>query len=220
MKFQSSLFVAASALVALCAPSLTQASAAAASTPPPSPPPLTAPSTAPATDALPTPSPSAMPAFPTPVITPIPLLPHLSGPAPKPTPTPPVNARKGISGVWEVQIQREDARTQYTHFKLDQLADTLTGEYMDANGKKYPLEGSVDGKHMRVVVSLPDGSTMLFQSTLDGTTDMLGLLTDSKGQIPFTASYRPKENWLENINPGGGLGGIGGVGGSSGLPPQ
>jgi len=161
-----------------------------------------------------------MPAFPTPVITPIPLLVHGKPvPTPKPTPTPPVNARKGISGVWEIQIQRENARTQYTHFKLDQVADTLTGEYMDANGKKYPLEGSVDGKHMRVVVSLPDGTTMLFQSTLDGTTDMLGLLTDPKGEIPFTAAYRPKENWIENINPGTGLGGMGGTGGN-GLPPQ
>ena len=46
---------------------------------------------------------------------------------------------------------------------------------------------------------------------------MLGMFTDAAERVPFTAAYRPKESWLENINatPGG----MGGSSGGPGGPP-
>jgi hypothetical protein len=128
------------------------------------------------------------------------------------TPTPPPNPRKGLEGVWEVQLQRPNT-TDYTHFILKQSGNALSGTYLDGRGKKYPLAGSVDGEAVRMIVSMPDGTTLLLEGKLDGTTDMLGMFTSPKGQIPFTASYRPKEKWIENVNPA-----PGGIGGGLGQP--
>ena len=38
-----------------------------------------------------------------------------------PTPSPPPNSRKGLDGVWEVQIQHPDG-TDYTHFQVHNRA--------------------------------------------------------------------------------------------------
>ena len=76
-----------------------------------------------------------------------------------------------------------------------------------------------------MLVSMPDGTTILLEGRLDGTTDMIGMMTTAKEQVPFTAGYRPKEKWIENVNPSpGGVGlpsggGIGG-GGGGGYPPR
>ena len=128
------------------------------------------------------------------------------GGSPSPTPTPPKDNRKGIEGVWEVQIQRTN-KTTYTHFQLAQTGATLSGVYLDGSGKKYPLAGSVDNGTVRLIVSMPDGTTLLLEGRLDGTTDMIGMLTTPQEQVPFTAAYRPKEKWIENVNPSpGGIG--------------
>jgi hypothetical protein len=118
-----------------------------------------------------------------------------------------------------MQIQRAD-KTEYTHFKIAaQNGGTLTGSYLDSAGKHYPLAGSVDGQTIRLVVSMPDGTTVLLEGRLDGTTDMIGLITTSGGQTPFTAAYRPKEKWIDNLNASpGGLGTGSGGGGYS--PPS
>jgi hypothetical protein len=127
------------------------------------------------------------------------------------TPSPPPNARQGLDGVWEVEIQPPLKNVVYRHFKLVQTGTQLSGEYLDKGGKKYPLSGTLDGTNVRIVVQRPDGSTILLAGTVDGTTDMLGMLTDAKENVPFTASYRPKEKWTENVNAApGGLGGVGG----------
>lgn len=182
-------------------------------TPPPAPPNVTQPApavTAPAVTAPATP-------------TPLPALQNMLGPAPagstKPgaTPSPPPDARKGLDGVWEVQIQR-GANTQYEHFKLKQTGNAVSGIYLTQHNKKYPLAGSVDGRTIRMVVSMPDGSTILMQGRLDGTTDMIGMFTDPKESVPFTAAYRAKVKWINNLNANPGLGGIGTGGG--GYPPQ
>lgn len=161
-------------------------SAADAATPPPTPPPI---------DAQPTPmsNPSMLP---TPSAT------FAPGPAAtlKPKSSPPPNARKGLDGVWEVEIQRNNT-TDYTHFNIKQSGDTLTGTYLDAHNKRYPLAGSVDGQAVRLIATLPNGTTLLLEGKLDGTTDMIGILTTPDGQIPFTAAYRAKEKWIENVNP-------------------
>lgn len=111
--------------------------------------------------------------------------------------------------MWEVAIQ-EPNNVVYTHFKLDQKGTTLTGQYLDASGKKFPLTGSIDGKTVRVVVSLPNGSALVFNGTEDGGLDMVGTIDTSNDIIGFTAAYRPKYKWIDNLTPGaGGMGGSG-----------
>jgi len=162
-------------------------SSAEAATPPPSPPPLEAPATPAPNGALspfssPTPSPA---------------------PKGKATPTPPPS-RKGLDGVWEVALQHSNG-TDYTHFAITQRGQALTGTYLDAHGTKYPISGTVDGEAVRLIVTMPNGTTLLLEGKLDGTTDMVGMLTAPDGQTPFTAAYRAKEKWIENVNasPGG-----------------
>lgn len=132
------------------------------------------------------------------------------------TPSPPPDDRKGLDGVWELQIQR-GADTQYEHFNIKQTGSAITGTYLTQDKKKFPLAGSIDGHNVRIVVSLADGSTILLEGRVDGTTDMLGMLTDAQEHVPFTAAYRPKEKWTDNVNAQpGGLGSPGG----SGYPPR
>jgi hypothetical protein len=131
----------------------------------------------------------------------------LQSPKPKgtATPAPPKDEdanRVGISGVWEVAIQQPD-KVVYTHFKLEQKGTVLTGQYLDADGKKFPLTGSIDGKNVRVVVSLSNGSALVFNGTQDAGLDMMGTLETSKDVIGFTAAYRPKYKWIDNLAPGG-----------------
>lgn len=211
MKIPIMILASVAAFAGFAAVQTGMSGVAIAATPPPPPPQIGA-SASPAPLASAAASPVASPdadaspgATPTPIDNP--LLPSKKVPPnAKATPTPPANNRIGLEGVWEVQIQR-DANTVYTHFALKQTANTLTGTYVDQSNKKYPIAGSVDGSAIRLVVSLPDGTTILFQGKLDGTTDMLGLLTNAKEQVPFTAEYRPKEKWTDNINPvPGGLG--------------
>jgi hypothetical protein len=161
---------------------------AAAATPPPTPPPISSPVTPPPAAPVPSATPSTQ--FPLPGVTP--------RTASKSTPSPPP-ARKGIEGVWEVAIQHMN-NTDYTHFSLTQQGDQLTGTYTDGKNK-YPLTGTVDGQAVRLIVSLPTGTTILLEGKLDGTTDMIGLMTSTGGEVPFTAAYRAKTNWIENVNP-------------------
>jgi len=171
-------------------------SAADAATPPPTPPPIGA-------QATPMPNPTMMP---TPMAT---FTPRPTATV-KPTPSPPPNARKGLDGVWEVALQHPNG-TDYTHFNLKQDGDTITGSYLDSKGKKYPVAGSVEGQAIRLIVTMPNGTTLLLEGRLDGTTDMVGMVTMPDGQVPFTAAYRAKQNWIENVNPSpGGIPGQGG----------
>jgi hypothetical protein len=142
---------------------------------------------------------------------------HLPRRAGGATPAPPVDPdvnRVGVSGVWEIAIQSSNGPVQYTHFKLDQKGAVLTGQYLDTNGKKYPLTGSVDGKNVRVVVTMANGTALIFNGQQDSGTDMVGVLDTSKDSIGFTAEYRPKYKWIDNLspNPTGGVGGMGNPG--------
>ena len=76
----------------------------AAATPPPTPPPITGAPVTPQPEATfaPPAGPSLGPAAPTPGIS--------------ATPSPPPNARKGLDGVWEVEIQHPNS-TDYTHLR-------------------------------------------------------------------------------------------------------
>lgn len=171
--------------------------AAMAATPPPTPPPIDS------TAAM-TPQPDSS-TLPQPAATLFPLGSPSKATKSTATPSPPPNARKGLDGVWEVQIQHP-MTTDYTHIQLHQQGGALTGTYLDGKKKQYPLVGTVDGQDVRLIVSLPNGTTLLMEGKLDGTTDMVGMLTSAGGQLPFTAAYRAKEKWIENVNPSpGGL---------------
>jgi len=194
----SALVAALAVAAGLAAVSPAGIGPAVAATAPPTPPPIDAPMPAPTPSSIAPPNGPQFPPPATPAGSP--------GASATPSPTPPPDARKGLEGVWEVQIQR-GSTTDYTHFKLNQAGQTLSGTYLDARGKRYPLAGSVDGPSIRLIVTLPDGTTILMEGRLDGTTDMIGMLTTAKEQVPFTAAYRPKEKWIENVNPApGGLG--------------
>ncbi|MGA8097671.1 MAG: hypothetical protein WB810_03320, partial [Candidatus Cybelea sp.] len=123
----------------------TPASPAVAATPPPTPPPIGTPAS---------PQPNAT-VFPAPTIAPATLPSTMPYRKTSATPSPPPNVRKGLDGVWEVQIQR-DATTDYTHFKLTQQGDALTGTYLDSHNKRYPLSGTVDGQAIRLIVAMPN----------------------------------------------------------------
>jgi hypothetical protein len=130
-------------------------------------------------------------------------------PTGKSTPAPPKDVdenRVGISGVWEIAIQNTDGIV-YTHFKLVQTGTALTGQYLDEKGKKFPLSGTIDGKTVRVVVTMSDGTALVFSGTQDSGTDMVGTLNTAKDLVGFTAAYRPKYKWIDNLTPGtGGMG--------------
>ena len=133
----------------------------------------------------------------------------LPAPSGSATPAPPKDVdehRVGISGVWEIAIQ-DPSGVVYTHFKLAQAGAALTGQYLDDKGKKFPLSGTVDGKTVHVVVTMADGTALVFSGTQDSGTDMVGTLNTAKDMVGFTASYRPKYKWIDNLTPGtGGLG--------------
>jgi hypothetical protein len=130
------------------------------------------------------------------------------------TPAPPKDVdanRVGISGVWEVAIQ-EASGVRYTHFKLTQTGTVLTGQYLDGNGKKYPVSGTISGKDVRLIVTMPNTAPLMFTGTQDGGTDMVGTIDNTKDVVGFTAEYRPKYKWIDNLTPGtGGLGNPGGI---------
>jgi hypothetical protein len=118
---------------------------------------------------------------------------------PHASPSPPPPQRVGISGVWEIALQ-QGPNTTYVHLKLRQQSNVLTGTYLDPNNKPSPAVGTVDGDNVRIVVTQTDGSTIVFDARLDGTTDMIGLMTTPTSSIAFTGDYRAKENFFDNIN--------------------
>lgn len=92
--------------------------------------------------------------------------------------------------------------TTYTHFKLAQDANGLSGIWRDSDGKVYPISGSYDGKNFRVVVTREDKSVISFAGYVDTPTDMVGLADFGKETIPFTAAHREKVRFLDSVGPG------------------
>ena len=147
----------------------------------------------------------------------IPLNPGGATPAPGASPAP--VERKTMDGVWEVVIQKPDGDPAYDHFNLKQKDSVLTGTFLDNEhgNKRYPCAGSVDGKTVHIVVTKDDGSTMVFNGTVEGYMDMLGLLQAGTQSIAFTAAYRPKEKFIDSISPV--PGGFGGSASGGGMTP-
>lgn len=174
------LFTLASVAQSLGAIAVTEPQPAASLTPPPPPPPLpreTSPVTVPITPPKALPSVSAQPAT-------------TSSPSAASR-----ENRKSLDGVWEVQVQRRED-TSYSHFYLVQQANKLTGTYLQ-EGKVFPLAGTLDGNEIRIVVTRADGATVSFSGTVDGKTDIVGMMQTGSDNVPFTAAYRPKVKLLE-----------------------
>jgi hypothetical protein len=121
-----------------------------------------------------------------------PARPHVS-------PSPPPPQRVGITGVWELALQ-QGPNTSYAHLKIRQKQNMLSGIYLDGNNKPLPAIGEVDGDQVRIVVQQKDGSTLVFSARLDGTTDMVGMMTTPTQEIPFTGDYRAPVNFFDNLN--------------------
>lgn len=142
----------------------------------------------------------------------------LTKPKPDASPSPPTeDNRKGLDGVWEVAIQSQDGDTKYVHFKIAQKATVVTGIYLDNlhNDKKYPAAGSYEGQSFHLVVTKDDGTTITFESRVEGTSDMVGMMKEGSNQVAFTAAYRPKYKFLDTISPAI----PGGISGGTGGPP-
>jgi len=116
---------------------------------------------------------------------------------PSPTETPTSPAFATLDGTWEVQVQYRD-RTLYSYLKITQTQSTLGGTW-NVNAKAYPLDGSYDGRLIRIVVKEPTGNVVL-SGYVEGATDMVGLVDYGKGDpVAFTAEHRalPPKNPLK-----------------------
>jgi hypothetical protein len=144
---------------------------------------------------VPTPLPSVTAAPPTAPPTPSPRgrrgsTPRPSGsgsPAPTATPTSPAFA--SLDGTWEVQVQYPD-HTLYSFFVLRQKDNALSGAWR-VDGKEYPLEGTYDGRLIRITVKQPAGEVSM-AGYVENASDMVGLVDYGKGGTspPFTAEHR------------------------------
>ncbi len=93
-------------------------------------------------------------------------------PAPTATPTSPAFAT--LDGTWEVQLQYID-HTDYSFLRIAQTqGGQLTGQWR-YGGKEYPLSGTYDGRLIKFVVAMADGSTS-FSGYVEGASDMVGLV--------------------------------------------
>ena len=154
---------------------------------------------------MPAPDVTLTPVPPTPSPTPSPSPPQRGrrastpGPAktPEPTPTPTSPAYASLDGTWEVQVQYTD-HTTYSYFELRQASETLAGSWK-YEGKPYPLDGTYDGRLIRIVVKMTSGNVTL-SGYVENASDMVGLVDFGGGKtVAFTAEHRaaPNKNLLK-----------------------
>ncbi len=136
----------------------------------------------------PTPSPSAEPrgrrgrARPTPAPS--------GAKTPEPTPSPTSPGFASLDGSWEVQVQYID-RTTYSYLDVQQTTNTLAG-FWRYEGKKYPLEGTYDGRLIRMVAKFPQKNVTL-SGYVENASDMIGLVDFGDGKtVAFTAEHRAR----------------------------
>jgi len=116
--------------------------------------------------------------------------PPASGASPAPTATPTSPAFASLDGTWEVQVQYPD-HTLYSYLVIHQKDANLTGSWR-TGGKDYPLEGTYDGRLIRLLVKEPTAQ-VAFSGYVENASDMVGLLdwgTAGKPTTPFTAEHR------------------------------
>jgi hypothetical protein len=118
------------------------------------------------------------------------------------TPAPPQFTT--LDGVWEVELQTR-ATTFYSHFTLRQSGSQgadVSGIW-DQGGnpdKKLPLTGTFDGRLFKFTATLGQNA-YTFTGYVENYSDIVGMVSDGKNDLPFTAQHRKKEKFLENITP-------------------
>lgn len=123
--------------------------------------------------------------------------------SPSGTPAPPQFTT--MDGVWEVELQTR-ATTFYSHFTLRQSgaqgAD-VSGIW-DQGGnpaKKLPITGTFDGRLFKLTATLKENE-YTFTGYVENYSDIVGMVSDGKNDLPFTAQHRKKANFLQNVTPG------------------
>ncbi len=113
---------------------------------------------------------------------------------PSPTATPTSPAFQTLDGTWEVQVQSIGG-TAYSHFALKQDGSTISGTWQNS-GQKWPITGTYDGRLFRFVIAAPSNQTLNLTGYIENSTDMVGIVDNGKGEIPyrnplsFTAEHR------------------------------
>ncbi len=123
--------------------------------------------------------------------------------SPSETPAPPQFTT--LDGTWEVELQTR-ATTYYSHFTLRQSgaqgAD-VSGIW-DQGGnpdKKLVVTGTFDGRLFKFMATLKENE-YTFTGYVENYSDIVGMVTDGKNDLPFTAQHRKKEKFFNNITPG------------------
>ncbi len=126
-------------------------------------------------------------------------------PASSPSETPAPPQFTTLEGVWEVELQTR-AHTYYSHFTLRQSgaqgAD-VSGIW-DQGGnpdKKIPLTGTFDGRLFKFTATLKENE-YTFTGYVENYSDIVGMVSDGKNDLPFTAQHRKKEKFFNNVTPG------------------
>lgn len=126
-------------------------------------------------------------------------------PAASPSETPAPPQYTTLDGVWEVELQTR-ATTFYSHITLRQSgaqgAD-VSGIW-DQGGnpdKKLPLTGTFDGRLFKFTATLKENQ-YTFTGYVENYSDIVGMVSDGKNDLPFTAQHRKKEKFLQNVAPG------------------
>jgi hypothetical protein len=119
------------------------------------------------------------------------------------TPAPPQFTT--LDGIWEIELQTR-ARTYYSHLTLRQsgAAGADVSGIWDQGGypdKKIPLTGTFDGRLFKFTANFKDNE-YTFSGYVENYSDIVGMVSDGKNDLPFTAQHRKKEKFFNNITPG------------------
>jgi hypothetical protein len=123
--------------------------------------------------------------------------------SPSETPAPPQFTT--LDGVWEVELQTR-AHTYYSHITLRQSGaqgSDVSGIW-DQGGnpdKKLPITGTFDGRLFKLTATLKENE-YVFTGYVENYSDIVGMVSDGKNDLPFTAQHRKKEKFINNITPG------------------
>jgi len=128
-----------------------------------------------------------------------------ASPAASPSETPAPPQFTSLDGVWEIELQTR-ASTYYSHLTLRQSGaqgSDVSGIW-DQGGnpdKKLPLTGTFDGRLFKFTASFKE-SQYTFTGYVENYSDIVGMVSDGKNDLPFTAQHRKKEKFFNNITPG------------------
>ena len=100
----------------------------------------------------------------------------------------PVFAQADVAGEWAVTFQTPSGPEDFTMF-VAQNGAKLSGRFTSDVGE-FPLTGSVDGSHVKIVWSLPERGKLLeitFTGTIEGDSITGTAKLDGLGQGPMSA---------------------------------